>query len=606
MTNMGYSYKKLQGPDDVQLQDLPLPPATETAREELPLPQNFFHRHPKTTSWAIKMLIAFLVLLSALSLTRAAVLEKKQAASTASSSTTRVPQVFQTTPELFAGPTATGRAPFLAQSNPAPFGVASFVANHPLETAIPIVGNTQNASIFQQMGNVSPYFSNPSGFGVNEMPLPAGANITQLHMLHRHGSRYPTSNSGVQKFGATLTALAANKTANFTGQLAFLNSFSYGLGVEILVPIGQQELFDSGVLHYYDYGHLYNTSTKIIARTTTQDRIVKSAEYFMAGFFGLSWTNNATLEVIIEGNFINPDNVTLAGYDNCNNSNTAVNEGGANATAIWTATYLKNATARLNALSGKFFNWTTADAYDAQTLCPYETVAFGYSSFCDLFTYQEWLDFEYSIDLSFAGGDYFQSPTGRAVGIGYVEEFLARVNNHTLNTATAQANITLDNNTATFPLNQTLYFDFSHDTNLAAVLTAFGFTQFAQFLPTTGPPANQQLIVSHLQPFGARIDIEIIKAPQPVAANRTTAANAYTSGPPTNYVHFLVNQRTLPLGPSFPSCGNRTDGWCELSTFLNIQAGSLAAAQYNYACNGNYPAVPYGSLTNGVPQATAT
>lgn len=104
----------------------------------------------------------------------------------------------------------------------------------------------------------------------------------------------------------------------------------------------------------------------------------------MAGFFGLSkfflsgrsvefsrpmltptgWTNNATLEVIIEGNFINPDNVTLAGYDNCNNSNTAVNEGGDNATAIWTASYLKNATARLNALSGKFFNWTTADAYE--------------------------------------------------------------------------------------------------------------------------------------------------------------------------------------------------------------------------------------------------
>lgn len=178
--------------------------------------------------------------------------------------------------------------------------------------------------------------------------------------------------------------------------------------------------------------------------------------------------------------------------------------------------------------------------------------------------------------------------------------------NHTLNTAAGQANITIDNNTSTFPLNQTLYFDFSHDTNLAAVLTAFGFTQFAQFLPTTGPPANQQLIVSHLQPFGARIDIEIIKAPQPVAANRTTAVNAYTSGSPTSYVHFLVNQRTLPLGPSFPSCGNRTDGWCELNTFLNIQAGSLAASQYNYACNGKYPAVPYGSLTNGVPLASGT
>ena len=182
---------------------------------------------------------------------------------------------------------------------------------------------------------------------------------------------------------------------------------------------------------------------------------------------------------------------------------------------------------------------------------------------------------------------------------------MARLNNHTLNTATAQANITLDSSTATFPLNQTLYFDFSHDTNLAAVLTAFGFTQFAQFLPTTGPPPNQQVIVSHLQPFGARIDIEIIKAPHPVAANRTTPANAYTSGPPTDYVHFLVSQRTLPLGPSFPACGNRTDGWCELSTFLKIQAASLATAQYDYSCNGKYAAVPYGSITNGVPLPTA-
>ena len=116
------------------------------------------------------------------------------------------------------------------------------------------------------------------------------------------------------------------------------------------------------------------------------------------------------MEVIIEGNYINPDNVTLAGYDNCvcglivqifssepnlepsdmawsdpmktafraleihldqamltefviqNNSNTGVSAGGANASAIWEATYLKNATARLNALSGKF-NWTIADAY---------------------------------------------------------------------------------------------------------------------------------------------------------------------------------------------------------------------------------------------------
>ena len=109
MTDMAYSYKKLQGPEHVQLQDLQdlqsLPSATNPAREELPLyqKQNLFHRHPKATLWAVMMIITCLVLLSAFSLTRAAILEKKQAVSTASSSTTKVPQVFQTTPELFTG-----------------------------------------------------------------------------------------------------------------------------------------------------------------------------------------------------------------------------------------------------------------------------------------------------------------------------------------------------------------------------------------------------------------------------------------------------------------------------------------------------------------------
>lgn len=177
-------------------------------------------------------------------------------------------------------------------------------------------------------------------------------------------------------------------------------------------------LFDSGVLHYYQYGGLYNTSTKIVARTTTQDRMLKSAEYFLAGFFGLTWMNNATLEVIIEQNNFNN---SLAGYFQCNDSNLPASAGGSNASALWENIYLQNATQRLKALSGNY-NWTLSDSYNAQTLCPYETVAFGYSSFCNLFTYQEWQGFEYSIDLSFAGGYGFQSPTARAIGIGWVEE----------------------------------------------------------------------------------------------------------------------------------------------------------------------------------------
>ena len=108
-----------------------------------------------------------------------------------------------------------------------------------------------------------------------------------------------------------------------------------------------------------------------------------------------------------------------------------------------------------------------------------------------------------------------------------------------------------------------------------------------------------------MEPFGARLDIEVINAPLPVLANRTCASDAYAAtGSPTQYVHFVLNQRTIPLGASLPSCGNRTDGWCEMETFLAAEKAQVAMSNYEYACFGDYPSVPYGTLTNGAPQSS--
>lgn len=154
-----------------------------------------------------------------------------------------VPQYFQTSPELWPGPTATGRPAFLAQTRVLEPS-ATFVPNEPLQTAIPIDGmQSGNQSIFQNMGFLTPYTPSP-GFGVEEYPMPPGAEIVQVQMLSRHGSRYPTSGSAVAVLGEKI----ANASATFhsTGSLAFLNDWEYQLGAEILVPKGRQELFDSG------------------------------------------------------------------------------------------------------------------------------------------------------------------------------------------------------------------------------------------------------------------------------------------------------------------------------------------------------------------------
>lgn len=65
-----------------------------------------------------------------------------------------VPQYFQTSPQLWAGPTPTGKAPFLAQTvvfDP----TATYVPNEPLRTSMPVVGmGTQDENIFKHMGFV--------------------------------------------------------------------------------------------------------------------------------------------------------------------------------------------------------------------------------------------------------------------------------------------------------------------------------------------------------------------------------------------------------------------------------------------------------------------
>lgn len=526
-----------------------------------------------------------------------------------SSSTTpfssAVPDYFQTTPELYAGPTRTAVIePFLAQSNPVVFdGPSGYTPNTPLQTNLPIEDVPDGTSIFQLTGHLSSYFPGP-GFGVSEYPLPPGSNISQVHVLHRHGSRYPTSESSVQAFGDKIVSLTENRTATWSGSLSFLNTWRYTLGAEILTARGRQELFDSGVLHYFNYGGLYNTSTKIVARTTSQDRMLKSAEYFMAGFFGFEWTQNVSLEVQLERDGFN---TSLAGYFQCDNSNNDRSSGGTNASLVWQSIYLQDATARLRKFSGNY-DWSISDSYHAQTLCPYETVAYGYSFWCDLFTYQEWQGFEYSIDLSFNGNSGFASPTGRGVGIGFVQEFYARLQGHLydLEPGATNVNYTLARMDSTFPLNQTMYFDFSHDTNIMSIITAFGLTQFADVLSSTRILENRSMVVSHLTPFGARMVWEVIHSPAPVRSMRPKGtdrptASFYDAGEATTYIHLLIGQRTVPLYRSYPQCGQRDDGWCDMATFLDILGQTLSTARYEYSCFGNYTVVPYGDITNGVP-----
>jgi hypothetical protein len=91
----------------------------------------------------------------------------------------------------YAGTTHTGAEPALvvtAPSYPMQTGAAQLVVPEYKHKG-------KKFDLFKKWGNLSPWYSNERGaFGVDSGPEPPrGCEVTGLHLLHRHGARYPTS-----------------------------------------------------------------------------------------------------------------------------------------------------------------------------------------------------------------------------------------------------------------------------------------------------------------------------------------------------------------------------------------------------------------------------
>lgn len=76
---------------------------------------------------------------------------------------------------------------------------------------------------------------------------------------------------------------------------------------------GQVRIFG---VHRYSLEPIFE-SQNMSQECHTLDMLQDSIHPPKQALLTLKSPDNATLEVIIEGNYINPDNVTLAGYDNC-------------------------------------------------------------------------------------------------------------------------------------------------------------------------------------------------------------------------------------------------------------------------------------------------
>ncbi|BFZ56311.1 hypothetical protein PYCC9005_003356 [Savitreella phatthalungensis] len=458
----------------------------------------------------------------------------------------------------FKGPTATGA--------PAQLRKASRLGGYEsiADMQYRVDGQPQDQYISDNWGALKPYRTSPS-WGIDERPLPSTCRIKQAHVLSRHGSRYPTAGSWLKDFGEKL----AKADIKVDGPLSVLDGWKYQLGEAILVPVGKEQLYREGVQVSMLYGDLLSSlKSKPVFRSTSQERMTESALAFLEGFYGTAdWPAQANLELMIE--FVGVNN-TLAPYFVCFGGQ---HHGGAWRSA-WEDIYLRNRTEQLRPhIQG--IDWDIRDTAALQMLCAYETNAFGWSDFCELFDWQEWQDFDYAESLNFYGSALWGTETGRAQGVGWVNQLIRRITNSPYDPADQTSeNATLDKDPRFFPLDQKLFVDFTHDTVIASILTALEFTQFERDLPTTGPPqlkeGESRWSTSSGTPFGARLFVEII-----------TADDAKK-----DYIHFVLNGRTLPI--VLPACQGKGyqdgDGWCELDLWLQAMEGRVERSRFREVC----------------------
>ena len=294
------------------------------------------------------------------------------------------------------------------------------------------------------------------------------------------------------------------------------------------------------------------------------------------------------------------ENNTLASYDSCfNDDNTVPGALGDYDLYPYIAKYLTQATARLQQYAPEGFILNTNDTYAMQSICAYETNYIGISDFCTLFTEAEWEGFEYTLDIEYYYDYSFGNPTGRAQGIGYLQELIARLEKEYITSSNSSVNSSIDDNAAEFPLGRPFYADFSHDDIIVSVLTAMSFDYFREPLSLTQypPDPDRHFRLNTMTPFGGRLITEVIGCadpdPAPIKNFRTqyypTQYGYDPSDARNKFIRMRLNNGILPLEAiRGGACPSRPDGLCKMESFIASQSEAYALSNYNYACFANY------------------
>ena len=311
------------------------------------------------------------------------------------------------------------------------------------------------------------------------------------------------------------------------------------------------------------------------------NRVIETARYFSTGFFGRDSISNAKLHVIPETSDLGGD--TLTPGDTCLNYRIDVDRGhdnGVRQLVNFRSTYLPSVSSRLHKQNPGII-FSDAEVYSMQELCGFETLVRGKSQWCDVFSREEWLNFEYARDVI----HYYRSGPGNSFGpvIGWLwlnatAELLDNGPNAGKLFFSLYASIRIfqiDFLEAGFHDWNLLSFECSvHDGDVIPMLAALDIFHSLEHLPTTHMPPFRTWRTSQVVPMGGRVIFERLSCRAPTSPsldNNRQAQYPFDTGeefmqPTSKFVRININDGIVAL----PTCFSGPGSSCPLDQFLEL------------------------------------
>jgi len=144
------------------------------------------------------------------------------------------------------------------------------------------------------------------------------------------------------------------------------------------------------------------------------------------------------------------------------------------------------------------------------------------------------------------------------MGVGYVNELLARLRGLPVEDKTQH------NSSYPFPLDRSLYIDFTHENLMVPVYAVIGLFNISTPLDPKHMDPKRGWIASEMVPFSARMVVERLSCDRPeddVEGEEEDETEEH------EYVRVFVNDWLQPL----EFCGGDANGMCTLDAFVESQ-----------------------------------